>query len=314
MASPPHKAEPSNKTWRSFVENAVCRIILGGHPEQARLLWHLYKWNSVILIFWLGGRDQVRKALKFLYCRTCSTGLLKAQNRNCTIAAVGSSIAALIGITSQLFEHASQVHWLCRAFWNFSVFSAFLSAAFACKHTRFINNILLEDNYNTWHLKKWFHKGEDTSPAHPPLSVVLLLSGTEMFFDTSVISYAIGLGIYLGCVYQRNLHVSQDKDTSQEDSRNIFILYLLSGFTCFSIYFLIRLSPHPRELAEWKIFWDRRREEPFICTMKLAPGGGEECVDPDHHHERKRSDSVDAAVNPAESTATTTAQNAVGDT
>jgi hypothetical protein len=173
-----------------------------------------------------------------------------------------------------------KVHWLCHGAWNFSVFSAFLSAALACKHTRFINNILLEDRYRAWDLKKWFHSDSENDPAHPPLSIALLLSGTEMFFDTSVIAYVVGLGIYLGCVWQQN------QDSSQHASRNVFILYLLSGIFCFCIYYSVRFAPRARESEEWAMFLTKleKKEPPFLCTMRLLPGGEEECVNPEHDH------------------------------
>jgi hypothetical protein len=174
-----------------------------------------------------------------------------------------------------------KVHWLCHAAWNFSVFSAFLSATLACKHTRFINNILLVKEYHVWDIKKWFHHGSKTCPAHPPLLVVLLLSGTEMFFKTSIIAYAIGLGIYLGCVWQQNL------DSSRDDSRNIFIWCLVWGILCFCIYFSTMFAPRARESEDWDEFWDKgdrvvKNEDSLcLCCMRLQPGGGEICVNPD---------------------------------
>ncbi|KAE9370945.1 hypothetical protein N431DRAFT_559976 [Stipitochalara longipes BDJ] len=255
-------------------------LVIYSRSYEVKLLWKLYRLRSVIFLFWMGSRDQVRMGLKFLYCENCSTGLLKAQNRNCTIASVGSSIAALIAITSQLLPFTNQVHWLCRAFWTFSVLSAFLSAAFACKHTRFINNILLESDRDPWQIKKWFQKDNNPcKPAHPPLSVVLLLSGTKMFFDSAVISYVIGLAIYLGFVWQQNL----DKDTSQDDCRKIFIVFLVSVFFCFCTYSLLEISPHPCESAEWETFLDRTDIPLNTCVMRDVPKKGVICVEPTPH-------------------------------
>jgi hypothetical protein len=81
------------------------------------------------------------------------------------------------------------------------------------------------------------------------LSVVLLLSGTKMFFDSAMISYTVGLGIYLGSVWQQNLDPH-----SSDDSRNIFIVFLASAVFCFCAFCLLEISPHPRDQEEWGKF------------------------------------------------------------
>jgi hypothetical protein len=250
---------------------------------EIKVLWELYNWKSIILLFWLGSRHQVHEALKFLYSESCPIKLLKAQYHTCGIAALSSSIAALISITS-ITAFTDKVHWLCHASWIFSVFSAFLSAALACRHTRYIGNILLEDEDNVWEFKKWIHSGSKACTARPLLSVVLLLSGAEMFFDTSVIAYTVGLGFYLGCVWQQNL------DSSQDGSRNIFILYLVSSIFCFCIYFSLRSDPRTRKSNEWAKFLGKieQAQPPFLCALKLhLPEGEMICTNPEldvHKH------------------------------
>jgi hypothetical protein len=173
------------------------------------------------------------------------------------------------------------VHWLCHAFWTFSVLSAFLSAAFAGKHTRYLNNVLLEDDRDPWLLKRWFQNGTQYDKAQPLLSIVLLLSGTKMFFDSAVISYIIGLGIYLGFVWQQSL----DEDTSQDDSRNIFIVFLISAFFGFCIYTLVDISPRC-ELREWSDLLNQHEngKVPYICVMRKEENGkGMICDAPTPH-------------------------------
>jgi hypothetical protein len=84
-----------------------------------------------------------------------------------------------------------------------------------------------------------FQEGSVDKKARP-LSVVLLLSGTNMFFDSAMISYTVGLGIYLGSVWQQNLDPH-----SSDDSRNIFIVFLASAVFCFCAFCLLEISPHP---------------------------------------------------------------------
>jgi hypothetical protein len=171
------------------------------------------------------------------------------------------------------------VHWLCRAFWTFSIFSAFLSAAFACKHTTFINAILLDDDPE---VKQWFQEGGLEGEAHPPLSVVLLLSGTKMFFDSAMISYAVGLGIYLGSVWLQNL----DPHSSPDDSRSIFIVFLVSAAFCFSAFSLLEFSPHPKEQDEWKAYKKLLNKEwrPCLCVNRVGLTREVRCVTPSHSH------------------------------
>jgi hypothetical protein len=98
---------------------------------------------------------------------------------------------------------------------------------FSCKHQQFIGSLLLAEEDSEWASKKllpaeedsewaskklrlaedsewaWkklLHKGARKQSAKPRLSIVLLLSCTEMFFQLSLFMYVIGLMVYLGCV------------------------------------------------------------------------------------------------------------------
>jgi hypothetical protein len=85
-------AETTPRARRSFLERAIRSLetkIMS--DNEVEVLWKLYNWKHIILLFWLDSRDQVRKALKFLYDDACLRGMFKAQNRSCTIAALGVS-------------------------------------------------------------------------------------------------------------------------------------------------------------------------------------------------------------------------------
>jgi hypothetical protein len=134
--------------------------------------------------------------------------------------------------------------------------SAFLSVAFSCKHQRFIGNLLLAKDL--WEFKKFLHDGSKGGAAKPQLGVVLLLSGTKMFFDLSLMLYTVGLGVYLGCVWQGGV----DTDAGQTDSRNIFVWFLIFLFLYSSVYVALDSLTNTGRLQGWmchlKWYQDKR--------------------------------------------------------
>ena len=142
--------------------------------------------------------------------------------------------------------------------------SAFLSVAFSCKHQRFLGNLYLARDL--WEFKKFFHDGRKDQTAKPDLCVVLLLSGTKMFFDLALLLYAVGLGVYLGSVWLSGT----DADAEVNDSRNIFIWFLISVFLCCCVYWgLDRMT-------------DTGHKQGWTCHLKwfcegLAPCMGNDC-------------------------------------
>ena len=157
--------------------------------------------------------------------------------------------------------------------------SAFVSVTFACKHQKFIGNILLENIPQgrpnaLWGFKRWFqesgNKGDKgkTRPAKPRLPIVLLLSGTKMFFNWSLIAYVVGLGVYLGSMWRRGL----DADASPSDSRNIFIVFLLCATIWYCVYFALVFFANLGELEGWRKYLDKFDDPPCLdgdCSETL---------------------------------------------
>jgi hypothetical protein len=106
-----------------------------------------------------------------------------------------------------------------------------------------------------------------------------------MFFDSAMISYTVGLGIYLGSVWQQNLDPH-----SSDDSRNIFIVFLASAVFCFCAFCLLEISPHPRDQEEWGKFnqslkdVNEERGDHFRCVNRVVSTGEVKCVTPGHSH------------------------------
>lgn len=128
-----------------------------------------------------------------------------------------------------------------------------MAIAFSCKHQRFLGNLLVERPDDTWAWKGWFQCGEKTDKPKPRLDVIFLLSATKMFLDWSLITYVIGLGIYLGKIW-----ISQrGADTGTRDSLNIFIVFLVFGTAFVGILTIVDGIPHEREAKSWADFLDR---------------------------------------------------------
>lgn len=135
--------------------------------------------------------------------------------------------------------------------------SAFLSVLFVCKHQMVIGHLVLieEHQEHQEHQKQPEHhegssrtndllrKEGSSSNTIPRLSAVLLFSISRAFFDYALVAYIIGLGTYLGFVWQNHL----DVQAGYFDSRNIFIVFMVYGGFCICIYCL----PTYPEPYEW---------------------------------------------------------------
>lgn len=236
-----------------------------------RLIWSMYGFRCLVFFCWMGSGHQFFTILKVLHCHEATGTLWKVQNKNCAMASVGSTIVALIAVTSLLLPSVSKVHWLCSGLWITSMLTAFLSVGFSCKHQRFLGNLLLSDDEDLWEFKKFLHEGNKDTAATPRLGVVLLFSGTKMFFDTSLILYAAGLAVYLGCVWKQDLNT----DAGENYSRNIFILFLIVVSLCCFVYVGLDIMTSTIRLRGWACYlkWYRDGIRPCMegCDRKTCP-------------------------------------------
>jgi hypothetical protein len=66
----------------------------------------------------------------------------------------------------------------------------------------------------------------------PAPSSVLIVSAPGVLLSAALYSLLIGFGVYLGCVWVKELNISAGPD----DSRNVFIIYLVGLFVCYGVY------------------------------------------------------------------------------
>lgn len=66
----------------------------------------------------------------------------------------------------------------------------------------------------------------------PCLNSVVTMSAPQLLLSASLYSFLIGLGVYVSFIWQRNLN----PDSAFNDSRNIFITYILSISICQIVY------------------------------------------------------------------------------
>ena len=68
----------------------------------------------------------------------------------------------------------------------------------------------------------------------PSVAAVLTMSAPSALLSAAVHSFIVGMGLYLGYVWTRNL----DSEASGGDSQAVFITYVVSAFVCYFVYWL----------------------------------------------------------------------------
>ena len=66
----------------------------------------------------------------------------------------------------------------------------------------------------------------------PSISSVITISAPQVLLSTSIATLLVALGVYLGFTWTRNL----DSDAGENDSRNVFIMFLVGLLLCVVIY------------------------------------------------------------------------------
>lgn len=85
----------------------------------------------------------------------------------------------------------------------------------------------------------------------PRVAAVITFSAPELLLSASLNSFLLGLGVYLGFVWRRGL----DTNAGTNDSRDIFITYIVSVSICYAIYGLSSAAQSDRDdLSHQEIF------------------------------------------------------------
>jgi hypothetical protein len=143
-----------------------------------------------------------------------------------------------------------EVYWLASASWVFSIVSGLLSVHYAGNQQNVISRLHDEDEIKDWILDKE-NKYHEHFPI-PSFSSVLIISSSKVLLNFALMTYIIGLGIYLGFVWQSNLGVNAD----QSDSRNIFIAFLICLIVCYEIYSISSITSGCKHDC-WKAYFKR---------------------------------------------------------
>lgn len=194
-----------------------------------------------------------------------------------------------MAVTSLLLPNVNQVHWVATALWLVSVLSAFTSVFFACYRSEIIGRIWCEKDF-IW-LREDIKKCDDFPKPH---SVVLIIfSLCTWFLKTAVITYVIGLAVYLGFMWRTNL----DSGAEYVGNRNIFIMFLVYAAFCAILYLLFKKIPNshcfcwkysqdgkadPKHKTQWGCYydwstWANRKLECTCQTMQELIGAKTEC-------------------------------------
>jgi len=116
--------------------------------------------------------------------------------------------------------------------------SSIIAVYYASKQYRILGRCLQADQIKAW------IKNETDRRKHslrnvddeflPSAASVLTISAPNMLLSASLNAFLIGLGVYLGFVWTRNL----DALAGPHDSRDVFITYVISLAVCYGVYSL----------------------------------------------------------------------------
>lgn len=77
----------------------------------------------------------------------------------------------------------------------------------------------------------------------PAPASVLTVSAPDRLLSTALNAFLIGLGVYLGAIWQGY----RDTDTDVKDSKHVFMAYIVSVSVCYIIYWLSSAVQRVRE-------------------------------------------------------------------
>lgn len=190
---------------------------------------------------------------------------------------VKGTIVAQIAITALSLADLSNTHWVARASFTFSLVSATMAVYYATSQYRKLGRCLHADE-----VKAWIHPPETMllSPDAllrqflPSAASVLTVSAPNMLLSASLNAFLVGLGVYFGYVWTRNL----DESAGPSASRAVFIVYVVGLALCYGIYALSSLVAADQSyVSEWDLLRGLRsstahaRDHPSRRASSLDP-------------------------------------------
>jgi hypothetical protein len=141
-------------------------------------------------------------------------------------------------------------------------------------------------------IKEWIQPTETTllkdgtsfKISLPSAASVLTVSAPNMLLSASLNAFLVGLGVYFGYVWTRNL----DESAGSSASRAVFIVYVIGLALCYSVYSLSSLVAADQSyVSEWDVLRGlnsstaRARDQPSRRASNLDPEAvTENCVSP----------------------------------
>lgn len=158
----------------------------------------------------------------------------------CNMTAVAGAIIAQVALTALSLPSLSLVHWTARAFLLFATAAGCLSVYYACTLSRDIGKCYQPKLVRDW-LSSATQQASTTTNAEEnekgetqaSLSGIFILSAPYTMMSFAILAFIIGLAIYQGFVWTKTL----DTDAGKDNSRNVFIAYIVSTGFC-QLFFL----------------------------------------------------------------------------
>lgn len=114
----------------------------------------------------------------------------------------------------------------------------------------------------------------------PGVTSVITISAPQILLSWSLLSLLLGIGLYFGFIWTRNL----DTNAGPGDSRNIMIVYLVSVVVCFIVYSASRLIQDDDTTPERTILFEYVAE--YVVThSNVASQWFSEITRPEDHDE-----------------------------
>lgn len=132
----------------------------------------------------------------------------------------------------------SLAHWTARAFLLFATVAGCLSVYYACSLSRGIGKLYQAEFIRDWLSGTPLSGPDETGPGerkerNASISAIFILSAPYTMMSYAIFAFLLGLAIYQGFVWTRNL----DADAGKLNSRHVFIAYIVSTGFC-QMFFL----------------------------------------------------------------------------
>ncbi|KAB2105012.1 hypothetical protein AG0111_0g7137 [Alternaria gaisen] len=280
----------------------LASITLRTTVSNFRGAWFFVRFYGIAgPILWLfGDRDVWRIQVQVMQSTNDVDAIefKKLAQDDSNIIAVAGTIVAQIAITALSLTDLSNTHWVARASFTFSLVSAIMAAYYATRLYRKLGRCLRANEIKAWiHPTKTTLRYPESSVQQwlPSVASVLTVSAPNMLLSASLNTFLVGLGVYFGNVWTRNL----DESAGSSASRAVFIVYIVGLALCYGIYALSSLIASDQSyVSNWDMLHDflpsraRVQDHPTRRVSNLDPEAVTEHCEPSSKTENPDDDST----------------------